>query len=54
MQLSDPRLNRLAEPLPDRRLEPDGRTARWLDRFGLEIVNLTNPQPLTWTETEIL
>ena len=54
MQLSDPRFNRLAEPLPDRRLEPDGRTARWLESFELQIVNLGNPQPLTWTEPEIL
>ena len=54
LQLSDPRFNRLAEPLSDRRLEADGRTARWLDRYELEIVNLGNPQPLTWTETEIL
>ena len=54
LQLSDPRFNRLAEPLPERRLEADGRTARWLDRYELEIVNLGNPQPLTWNETEIL
>lgn len=50
MQLSDPRLNRLAEPLPD----TETRFARYLDRFRLEIFNLGEAQELTWTEPEIL
>ena len=50
MQLSDPRLNRLAEPLPD----TETRIARYLDRFGLEILNLGEAHELTWTEPEIL
>ena len=50
MQLSDPRLNRLAEPLPD----TETRFARYLDRFRLEILNLGEAQELTWTEPEIL
>ena len=50
MQLSDPRLNRLAEPLPD----TGTRFARYLDRFRLEILNLGEAQELTWTEPEIL
>lgn len=52
--ISDHRFNVLVAPLPDRRLGADGRTARWLDRYWLKIVNLANPQPLTWTESEML
>ena len=49
--ISDPKFAPLVEPLPDRRW---AGAARWLDRYWLQIVNLANPQPLTWTESEML
>lgn len=49
MQLSDARLNRLAEPLPD----TETGNARDLDRFFQE-VERGDTHELTWTEPEIL
>ena len=51
MQLSDPRLNRLAEPLPD----TETRNARYLARFFIVIGwDEFDPPQLTWTAPEIL
>ena len=57
LQLSDPRFNPLAEPLPES--VPDtlvryGHWVRWLDRYVLYIETGGVAQSLTWTDPEIL
>jgi hypothetical protein len=57
LQLSDPRFNPLAEPLPES--VPDtlvryGHWVRWLDRYVLDIETGGDAQALTWTDPQIL
>ena len=57
LQLSDPRFNPLAEPLPES--VPDtlvryGHGVRWLDRYVLDIETGGDAQALTWTDPQIL
>ena len=57
LQLSDPRFNALAEPLPESR--PDtlvryGHWVRWLDRYVLHIETGGVAEALTWTDPEML
>ena len=57
LQLSDPRFNPLAEPLPESM--PDtlvryGHWVRWLDRYVLDIETGGWAESLTWTDPEIL
>ena len=59
LQLSDPRFNPLAEPLPEPESVPDtlvryGHWVRWLDRYVLDIETGGVAQALTWTDPEIL
>ena len=57
LQLSDPRFNPLAEPLPES--VPDtlvryGHWVRWLDRYVLHIETGGVAEALTWTDPQIL
>ena len=57
LQLSDPRFNPLAEPLPESVPDtsvPYGHGVRWLDRYVLDIETGGDAQALTWTDPEIL
>jgi hypothetical protein len=51
-QSSDHRFNSLI--IPDMRVLSSTRNARFLVRYFIEIGNITQPQPLTWTDSEIL
>jgi hypothetical protein len=51
-QSSDHRINSLI--IPDMGSLSTTRTVRFLAHYFMEIGNITQPQPLTWTDSEIL